>query len=275
MPQGPFRFILSKPQRGAVLILLVLLIAVQLYRLLVNSPELSPVDLSQAQSYQTQLDSLRIKENAQTPIVYQYNPNYLTDYRAYTLGLPPEAFDKLLRYRQTNSYVNTPKQFQEVTKLSDSLMEKLLPQLKFSKPLYKSKTKNRIVLKKDINKASASDFQEVSGIGAVLSERIVKYRSYLSGFSVLEQCYEVYGLDSLLVQRLWERFEIQSLPEIERLDLTTVSLQELEQIPYLNRADARKIIAHRTKNKGISTATLSELFVNSPNKLQRIKLYLY
>ena len=275
MPQGPFRFILSKPQRGAVLILLVLLIAVQLYRLLVNAPELSPVDLSQAQSYQTQLDSLRTKENAQTPIVYQYNPNYLTDYRAYTLGLPPEAFDKLLRYRQTNSYVNTPKQFQEVTKLSDSLMEKLLPQLKFSKPLYKSKTKNRIILKKDINKASASDFQEVSGIGTVLSERIVKYRSYLSGFSVLEQCYEVYGLDSLVVQRLWERFEIQSFPEIERLDLTTVSLQELEQIPYLNRADARKIIAHRTKNKGISTATLSELFVNSPNKLQRIKLYLY
>ena len=275
MPQGPFRFILSKPQRGAVLILLVLLIAVQLYRLLVNSPELSPVDLSQTQSYQTQLDSLRTKENAQTPIIYQYNPNYLTGYRAYTLGLPPEAFDKLLRYRQTNSYVNTPKQFQEVTKLSDSLMEKLLPQLKFSKPLYKSKTKNRIVLKKDINKASASDFQEVSGIGAVLSERIVKYRSYLSGFSVLEQCYEVYGLDSLLFQRLWERFEIQSLPEIERLDLTTVSLQELEQIPYLNRADARKIIAHRTKNKGISTATLSELFVNFPNKLQRIKLYLY
>lgn len=275
MPQGPFRFILSKPQRGAILILLVLLIAVQLYRLLVNSPELSPVDLSQAQSYQTQLDSLRIKENAQTPIVYQYNPNYLTDYRAYTLGLPPEAFDKLLRYRQTNSYVNTPKQFQEVTKLSDSLMEKLLPQLKFSKPLFKSKTKNRIVLKKDINKASASDFQEVSGIGAVLSERIIKYRSFLSGFSVLEQCYEVYGLDSLVVQRLWERFEIQSLPEIERLDLTTVSLQELEQIPYLNRADARKIIAYRTKNNGISTATLSELFVNSPNKLQRIKLYLY
>ena len=275
MPQGPFRFILSKPQRGAVLILLVLLIAVQLYRLLVNAPELSPVDLSQAQSYQTQLDSLRTKENAQTPIVYQYNPNYLTGYRAYTLGLPPEAFDKLLRYRQTNSYVNTPKQFQEVTKLSDSLMEKLLPQLKFSKPLYKSKTKNRIILKKDINKASASDFQEFSGIGTVLSERIVKYRSYLSGFSVLEQCYEVYGLDSLVVQRLWERFEIQSFPEIERLDLTTVSLQELEQIPYLNRADARKIIAHRTKNKGISTVALSELFVNSPNKLQIIKLYLY
>jgi len=257
------------------LILLLLLIGVQLYRLLVKTSALAPIDLSQAQSYQAQLDSLRLTENAQAPIVYQYNPNYLTDYRAYTLGIPPEAFDKLLRYRQTNSYVNTPKQFQEVTKLSDSLMEKLLPQLKFSKRFVKSKSKGEVLLKKDINKATASDFEEVSGIGAVLSERIVKYRSYLSGFSVLEQCYEVYGLDSLIVQRLWERFEIQSLPEIERLDLTTVSLQELEQIPYLNRADARKIIAYRTRNKGISRAILSELFVNSPNKLQRIELYLY
>jgi len=275
MPRSPFRFVLSKPQGGAVLILLLLLIGVQLYRLLVKTSALTPIDLSQAQSYQAQLDSLRLTENAQAPIVYQYNPNYLTDYRAYTLGLPPEAFDKLLRYRQTNSYVNTPKQFQEVTKLSDSLMEKLLPQLKFSKRFVKSKSKGEVLLKKDINKATASDFEEVSGIGAVLSERIVKYRSYLSGFSVLEQCYEVYGLDSLIVQRLWERFEIQSLPEIERLDLTTVSLQELEQIPYLNRADARKIIAYRTRNKGISRAVLSELFVNSPNKLQRIELYLY
>lgn len=275
MPRSPFRFILSKPQGGAVLILLLLLIGVQLYRLLVKTSALTPIDLSQAQSYQAQLDSLRLTENAQAPIVYQYNPNYLTDYRAYTLGIPPEAFDKLLRYRQTNSYVNTPKQFQEVTKLSDSLMEKLLPQLKFSKRFVKSKSKGEVLLKKDINKATASDFEEVSGIGAVLSERIVKYRSYLSGFSVLEQCYEVYGLDSLIVQRLWERFEIQSLPEIERLDLTTVSLQELEQIPYLNRADARKIIAYRTRNKGISRAILSELFVNSPNKLQRIELYLY
>lgn len=275
MPRSPFRFILSKPQGGAVLILLLLLIGVQLYRLLVKTSALTPIDLSQAQSYQAQLDSLRLTENAQAPIVYQYNPNYLTDYRAYTLGIPPEAFDKLLRYRQTNSYVNTPKQFQEVTKLSDSLMEKLLPQLKFSKRFVKSKSKGEVLLKKDINKATASDFEEVSGIGAVLSERIVKYRSYLSGFFVLEQCYEVYGLDSLIVQRLWERFEIQSLPEIERLDLTTVSLQELEQIPYLNRADARKIIAYRTRNKGISRAILSELFVNSPNKLQRIELYLY
>ena len=53
MPQDSFRFILSKPQCGAVLTLLVLLIAVQVNRLLVNFPELSPLDLSQAQSYQT------------------------------------------------------------------------------------------------------------------------------------------------------------------------------------------------------------------------------
>jgi hypothetical protein len=54
MPRSPFRFVLSKPQGGAVLILLLLLIGVQLYRLLVKTSALAPIDLSQAQSYQAQ-----------------------------------------------------------------------------------------------------------------------------------------------------------------------------------------------------------------------------
>ena len=72
-----------------------------------------------------------------------------------------------------------------------------------------------------------------------------------------------------------QSIEIQSPPNINRLDLNRATLQELENTPYLNREDARKIIAHRTRNKGINEAFLSELFVNSPNKLQRIKLYLH
>jgi len=104
---------------------------------------------------------------------------------------------------------------------------------------------------------------------------LVKYRTYLSGFSLLDQCYEVYGLDSLVVKRLFDYFEIQSQPNIHKLDLETASLSELEKIPYLNRKEAERLIAYRTKNNQIDLAVLSELFVNSPNKLERLKLYLY
>lgn len=109
----------------------------------------------------------------------------------------------------------------------------------------------------------------------MLSERLVKYRTHLSGFSVLDQCHEVYGLDSIVVKRLFNYFEIQSPAQIEKLDLETASLSELEKIPYLNKKEAEQLIAYRTINSYIEWAFLSELFLNSPNKLERLKLYLH
>ena len=115
----------------------------------------------------------------------------------------------------------------------------------------------------------------INGIGPKLSERIVKYRSYLSGFSLMDQCYEVYGLDSLVVERLKKRFEVQTQPLIKKKDINRLDLIELQRIPYISEEDARKIIALRTKNKVLDLNILSELFVNSPNKMERIKLYLH
>ena len=45
---------------------------------------------------------------------YKLNPNFLTDYKAYTLGIPPEAFDKLQAYRSENKFVNSAAAFQEI-----------------------------------------------------------------------------------------------------------------------------------------------------------------
>lgn len=87
--------------------------------------------------------------------------------------------------------------------------------------------------------------------------------------------YEVCGLDSLVVQRLMDRFDIQTPPRITKKSLNTVSLEELIKIPYLNEQEARKIIGYRSQNQEINIEILSELFVNSPNKHKRLKLYLY
>lgn len=46
----------------------------------------------------------------------------------------------------------------------------------------------------DINKASASDFLKLEGIGPVLSERIVKYRQSINGFKTIDDVSKVYGL---------------------------------------------------------------------------------
>jgi len=266
-------FVLSKSQRGAVVLLLLLLLGFQIYNLSLQSVQLLPPDLSMGMELQKQLERSNASKKPKSTSSFQYNPNFLTDYQAYLIGLPTEAYDRLKTYRQTNQFIKNPEEFQMITQLSDAQFKAIEKQLKFSTRF--KKTTKKAIKKKDINSATAEEFTIVSGVGKVLSERLVKYRAYLSGFSVLDQCYEVYGLDSLVVKRLFDYFEIQSQPNIHKLDLETASLSELEKTPYLNRKEAEQLIAYRTKNNQIDLAVLSELFVNSPNKLERLKLYLH
>jgi DNA uptake protein ComE-like DNA-binding protein len=268
--------VISKPQQGAVLIVLLILFVVQWLRLGKLEVD-TTLDLSQIDFYQNQLDSLREQATDNNRKIFLYNPNFISDYQAYTLGLTTREYDRLSSFRSQGKYIYSVSEFQKITKVSDSLMNELMPQFRFPIP---SKRENKDLLpirfkKKDINTAQKTDLLVINGIGSKLSERIVKYRSYLSGFSLMDQCYEVYGLDSLVVERLKKRFEIQTQPLIKKKDINRLDLIELQRIPYVSEEDARKIIALRTKNKVLEWDVLSELFVNSPNKMERIKLYLY
>ena len=61
---------------------------------------------------------------------------------------------------------------------------------------------------KDLNTSTAADLTQVRGIGEVLSKRIVKYRTHFHGFDELDQLYKVYGLDSLVVEKVKRQFKI-------------------------------------------------------------------
>lgn len=224
--------------------------------------------------YQRQLDSLKRNSNVTGASQYLVNPNYISDYRAYSLGIPPDAYDRLRAYIHQGNKIKTAAQFQTVNQLSDTAMIRLVKKISFSKERKSLPKKTVNVLKHDINLATANDLQRVKGIGEILSQRIVKYRSFLKGFSLEDQFYEVYGLDSLVVERLKLQFEIVAPPKIIKLLLSEASLQELKSVPYLNEDEARKIIAYRTKTKKVSVDILSELFKYSPNKIKRLELYL-
>ena len=73
-----------------------------------------------------------------------------------------------------------------------------------SKKIKKSKT----IEVKDLNTSTAADLTQVRGIGEVLSKRIIKYQTHLLSFDELDQPYELYGLDSLVVEKVKRQFKI-------------------------------------------------------------------
>jgi len=231
----------------------------------------------------TELDSMKKAVIQQRKAaIYPFNPNYLSDFKAYTLGISPEEIDRLFAYRKTGKYIQSAAQFQEVTQVSDSLLTELQPYFKFKqanfdqqKTIYTqefpSKKEARV---KDLNSATAMELKAVYGIGEKLSVRIVKFRDRLGGFLANEQLYDVYGLDSITIEKTLKRFQVIRVPRIEKINVLSASVEELASLVYIRRNVAENIVIYR-ETQGIESLEDLKAVEGFPtDKITRIGLYL-
>ncbi len=287
------RFKFSKQQRSGILTLLVLIVGLQLvYFFTEFSPE-NDTDpyKTEIAFFQAEIDSLKqIEQEARRPRTYPFNPNFISDYKGYTLGMSTREIDRLHAFRAKNKYVNSAKEFQQVTKVRDTWLDSIGPYFKFpdwvvkreakkknfNAKTYVEKKEEAVIIKKDLNTAAAKELQVVKGIGEKLSERIVKYRKRLGGFLSEAQLYEVYHLEPEVAERVLKHFELRSKPSIEKLDINMAGISELAKVPYLNYAQAKEIVIYRSQVGQI--ASFDELHKNIESlpseKIDRIALYL-
>ncbi|MBU2525299.1 MAG: helix-hairpin-helix domain-containing protein [Bacteroidetes bacterium] len=284
---------LNQSQRSGLVFLLVILGSVQAFIWFKNDAyEVQDVALSKdLQQLQSKIDSLKAA-SPKRDTIYPFNPNYLTDYRGYQLGMNLEEIDKLMAFRKTGKFVNSAREFQQVTAVSDSLLDAISPYFKFPDwvvAAQKSAPKNRFsknfenttnlkveVSKIDLNTATAEDLKTVYGIGEKLSVRIVEFREKLGGFAADFQLYDVYGLDTATVEKALKKFTVLTPVAIEKLDVNTATFDELKQIPYLNTWLARKIITFRQNHGPIEDLQeLTKIQDFPTNRLSSIALYLY
>ncbi len=236
---------------------------------------------ARVEAFQKQLDSINSLAYKKADTLYPFNPNYLTDFKGYQLGMSMEEIDKLLAYRSNQKWVNSAKEFQEVTGVSDSLLSKISPSFKFPEwaekanktSVQKSNELPEVVL--DLNTATAEDLKKINGVGDVLSERIIKYRNSIGGFLDLIQLQDVYGLSPEVISRIVHRFKLLSRPDRTIKNINLVSEAELAEIPYFNPSIAKKIISYRKLHQGISSVDeMIEIDGFPYDKIDRIKLYL-
>ena len=214
-----------------------------------------------------------------------FNPNFITDFKGYQLGMSMEEIDRLLAFRKTNRFVNSPEEFQEVTKISDSLLQKIAPYFKFPDWVNKRNQSHSYVVaastKKesksiiDINKATAEDLKKIYGIGEGLSDRILKEKEKLGGFVSMEQMKDIWGLSPEVIQSLQNGFEIRQLPPIKKINLNTSSIKELMQLSYFKYPLAKAIVAFRSMNGKIENIEeLTKISGFPVDKIKIIALYL-
>lgn len=277
----------TRTQRNGVLMLIVLIILGQLAYFFIDFSPKTNFSLEQLTDFQQKIDSLKAQQLQKEKQIFMFNPNFLTDYRAYQLGISAEELQRLTNFRSEGKFVNSATEFQQVTQISDSLLQEIAPLFKFpewvnqKKNIPKkefvnySKSVDKFIKKADINTATSDDLKKIYGIGDKLSERIVKYRERLQGFSLKEQIDEIYGLDKEVIARIWEQYDIISIPKIVKIDINFASKSELSKIPYISYSEAEEIILLRSKVGYIKDlAELSQIKSFDEVKIKKIELYL-
>nr|WP_281502567.1 helix-hairpin-helix domain-containing protein [Arenibacter sp. F20364] len=249
------------------------------------------------EEYQAKIDELRsLALKKDTIQVYPFNPNFISDYKGYVLGMSTEEIDRLHFFRAKNQYVNSAKEFQKVTLISDSLLESLQPYFKFPEWTHKIGEDSAVRDKpassgsvryipatdtfnlgklKDLNTATAEELRAVNGIGDKLSHRIVKFRDLLGGFLVEEQLGHVYGLEPKVVARVLKDFKILESPAMSKININQASARGISKLVYIKYEVAARIVALREANGGISSFDeLLEIEDFPSEKLDIIELYL-
>ncbi|WP_375238730.1 ComEA family DNA-binding protein [Aurantibacter sp.] len=278
--------VFSKQQRYGIFLLLIVIAILQGFYFYIINQEEGSVVLTRNQLEQLQrIDSLKqIASKEKKYKIYPFNPNYINDYKGYQLGMSLEEIDRLLAFRKQNKWVNSAKDFQKVTNVSDSLLGVMSPYFKFPDWVTSSKTKSNYqnnykkkTLNIDINKASAIELQAIYGIGESFSERIITYRNkFEGGFASLDELYAIYGLTEETITQIKTDCFIGNPRAISTLNINTATRNELVKIPFIDYEIAFNILEYRTLHEKYSSLDELLRINNFPNsKIKIIKLYLH
>lgn len=283
-----FRF--NKQERSGIFFLVLVLVSVQVgyffydnsrfnesYPLIFDTIKQDEIDLLKKESVKA--DSVKI---------FPFNPNFITDYKGYMLGMSIAEINRLHEFRDKEQYVNSAEEFQAITKISDSLLKKLSPSFKFPQWAKHSQRKSTIKSNtfttgakvnkwvwKDLNMATAQDLKKIRGIGEKLSVRIIKFRDRLGGFIIDEQLYDVYGLEKEVVIRALKEFKVINKPKIVKINVNNATASELSKLIYLQKEVSQSIVNYRNLNGSINSLNELKNIEGFPVKrIDRIGLYL-
>lgn len=275
----------SKKERKGLLVFFVLVLLFQIVYFYIsfkeNFTEENP-EKSEWLSNQTWIDSLKTIEKP----IYQirpFNPNFITDFKGFQLGMSVEEINRLLDFRKTEKFVNSAKEFQQVTGISDSLLSQISPYFKFpewvtnpkksSYRKFEQQPENIVI--KDINIATQEDLIKIRGIGEKLSERILKYKSLLGAFVSMEQLREVYGLSDEVIVELNKYFIVLDTSEAKKIKINELSIKELGSFPYFKYPVSKNIVSYRSMSGEIKDKDELSKIPDFPiEKIEIIALYL-
>ena len=240
---------------------------------------------------QNEIDSIKEVNQENSNKIYPFNPNFISDYKGYKLGMSETQIDKLHQFRKQNKYVNSNAEFQKLTGVSNEWMKQYAPYFKFPEwvtnrtannyqtnydnTYQKFDKKETKIVVQDLNKANQAELEKAYMIGEKLALKIISERDKFGSFASMEQLGFIWGISPEAIADLNKKFQIKTSGNLKKININTSTIKELQQFPYFNYTIAKNIVTFRSMNGDFkSSEDLTTVKQFPLEKLKIIALYL-
>ena len=254
------------------------LIAICLSILVRQLPAAAPI-IAIDPEVQKQVDSLKgiAKTKKYTP--KPFNPNFITDYKGYILGMSNEEIDRLHAFRAKDQWIRSAEHFQEVTQIPDSVLSSIAPFFRFPEFTKNKKTKETRskdyqsnVSRFDLNTVSVETLVSDFKLPSFLAKRIINYRKKIGMYRSCIQLEDIYGLR--IHQRKQLLLYCDTSVSYAKVDINEAAVKDMIN-PYVDFETALRIRDYRHENRKINNfQELKEIEGFPSEKINRIALYL-
>ena len=167
--------------------------------------------------------------------VFPFDPNTASKKDFVKLGLSERTANNIVNYRKKGANFETKAEFKKVWGITEDDFNRLSPYI------------NIVVKMVDINTATATDFKELRGIGESLSNRIIKFRNQLGGFTSIDQLGTMYGLTKETFVSIKPKLK-RTNTQIKKININTATSDDLKAHPYIKWKEANLIIEYRNQH---------------------------
>ncbi|MBL7839602.1 MAG: helix-hairpin-helix domain-containing protein [Cyclobacteriaceae bacterium] len=217
-------------------------------------------------------------------VLFDFDPNIIHKEQFLALGLSEKLATRIINYRNKGGKFRIKADLKRIYGIDSVLYQTLYPYISLpdeaAKPTFENNdTGNRFKPKEkpqpfDLNEADTTQLQKIYGIGSKLAQRIVKYRDKLGGFVSAQQLNEVYGLDSVVVEKLVAASYLPEKPAVKTINLNSADEKTLAAHPYFGRRIASAIVAYRFQHGNFkSVDDLGKIPLIDKNNLGKVLPY--
>lgn len=219
--------------------------------------------------------------------LFSFDPNTISAEGWKKLGLRDKTIATILNYRNKGGKFKQADDIKKIWGLLPGEAERLMPYVNITAKLQESSARNysndfsehgkyesrKTYSTVDINTSDSGTWIALPGIGSKLSQRIINFRNKLGGFYSVNQVGETFGLPDSTFQKIKPLLQLSG--DVKKINLNTVTIDELKMHPYIRYQLANIIIQYRAQHGAFKNiAEVKKIMILSEEIYNKLSPYL-